>query len=86
MRTFICQTPCWHEGHKFKKGQSFVGNEQNLPQDKDGKLRHFVEIDASTPAPAIAKSPLSPEVIVNGQSSVEPKIVDDVKKKLQDLP
>jgi hypothetical protein len=35
----ICTQPCWHEGHLYRLGDEFFGNE--LPKNKKGVIIHF---------------------------------------------
>lgn len=88
MGTFICHVPCWHGGHKFKKGESFIGNSDELPKNKDGELRHFVESLNQVPDPIKVRPTMSPVVIVNSKSPSEIEDFQGVKKKAnpQDLP
>jgi len=76
MGKFICEMPCFHNGHKFKRSELFVGSVDDLPKDKGGKLRHFAEIDGEISKPTI----IDPVVIVNKKEHSE---TEDVKKKLE---
>lgn len=44
---FICITPCWHNGTRYKRGDTLKGGEP--PKDAEGNIRHFVEDGAVDP-------------------------------------
>lgn len=66
---FICVVPCFHEKHRFKKGDIFDGSIESLPSDGKGNLRHFRSLDGHVVAPVVR----GPEVIVNEKSMSEPE-------------
>ncbi len=47
---YVCGTPCWHNGTRYRKGQYawFAGN---YPKDRDGNLRHFEPLNPGAPRP-----------------------------------
>ena len=60
---FVCTIPCFHNGHRFKKGDIFSGKEELLPHT-NGNLRHFAVLDGE---PDAARMLHGPEVSVNGK-------------------
>lgn len=67
MERFICTTPCWHNGHRFRMGQVTEGKEENMPKNKEGKSVHFERLDNVIP---VNPEPSGPgiEVKVDGKS------------------
>lgn len=50
---YVCTVPCWHNGHKYKKGQIVsVVSGKELPHHKNKKLAHFEKVGPTTEVPA----------------------------------
>lgn len=79
MGTFICQVPCWHNGHRYRKDDSFIGNINDLPKNKDGALSHFLESVISSSDTVTIEDPEIESTVIESAEQAEP-IPDEVKK------
>lgn len=59
---YFCVTPCWHEGHKYRRGDEEMFSESEVPKDKEGNMVHFKRVNPAEPPP---EKPAEGPVTVN---------------------
>jgi hypothetical protein len=67
---YICTLPCFHNGHRFRRGDVFSGSEDMLPHT-EGELRHFEVLGREPETPV----QYGPEVVINGKKPDPEEIV-----------
>lgn len=53
MAKFICNQPCWHNGHRYRLGDLVEGNVTEMPRTRKGTLLHFAVIEEGAPIPPV---------------------------------
>ena len=57
-KEYVCMRECWHNNHKYKRGQAVMFFEDELPRHVDGTIAHFELIGPDTDVPPPADGPV----------------------------